>query len=106
MKTLKNLIILLLIFIYWVILGAFALKTLYMWFFVPIFHTPAISLVQAAGLNMFIGWVFSRISGEKDLKIEELDLDDFVTTAIAYTLRITLHVGLILLLGWVLLFFI
>lgn len=83
------------ILVFSVIYSAFTLTILWAWFIIPIFGLKALTIIQAIGLSLFIGY----IKGYKD---EEKTNGDFIdkflvahTTSIIYT-TIYLLLGCIL----------
>jgi hypothetical protein len=78
-----------------ILLNGWAVQTLWGWFVVPVFKVPALSLLQAAGLAVVIGYMTTEVDTKKS--------ED--KSGAAIIVSVFLRAPLAVLTGWVITWF-
>ena len=66
------------------LMNGWALTLLWLWFIVPIFNAPTLSLVYAIGLSLVVGFMMSKMEKTKSDKKDSF-METFITAAV-YTI--------------------
>ena len=48
------------------VLSGFTIVTLWQWFVIPVFHLPVLTIAQAIGLALFVGYFTTSIKSSED----------------------------------------
>jgi len=84
---------------YTTILGGFTIQALWMWFVVPVFEVPSLSVAAAAGLSLAVASIMPLSNSPYD----EKDLGEVLTFALV---AVSIKSAMLLAVGWVVRMFI
>lgn len=87
------------VMIYGTLACAFVLRYLWVWFIIPVFHLPELTMGQAAGLGLVIAFLTHQTttnkeeddSGKKNGKIAAALLSPWITLGIGYLIHTFMH---------------